>query len=151
MSAQTKLGIVGLSTKGSWASFTHLGALRSPALASSYTVTASSGSTPESSAAAVKKYSEEGKSALTVHHGSTQSIASDLNVDLVLVSLKSPWHKAAVMPVIAQGKNMFVEWPAGNSLDETKDMAQAVKAKGIKSMIGAQSWQVPAGRKVCPP
>lgn len=149
MSTPIKVGIIGLSAKGSWAAlpYSHLGALRSAPLSSSYKVTAVSNSTLESSVAAAEAYGEEGKP-LAAHGGPTESIASDPNVDLVLVSLKGPKHKAVALTAIAAGKSVYIEWPVGNGLEETKELAQAANAKGVRSIIGTQGWQIPAVKKV---
>lgn len=66
------------------------------------------------------------------YHGDTSQIANDANVDLVIVAIKAPAHKAAILPAIEAGKDVFVEWPAGTNSKDTAEIAAAAKAKAVK-------------------
>ncbi|KAF9044073.1 NAD-binding Rossmann fold oxidoreductase [Panaeolus papilionaceus] len=132
-----KTGFVGLSATG-WAA-TSLGpALLQPSLKDTYKLTAISTSNADSAAAAVDKYTPLAGNTITPYHGSSATIAADENIDLVAISVKAPLHKSVVMPVIEKGKNFFLEWPAGTSLEETEAIRGAAKAKGLKSFVGLQ-------------
>ncbi|KAI0810942.1 hypothetical protein BC629DRAFT_1477586, partial [Irpex lacteus] len=75
-------------------------------------------------------------------------MARDPEVDMVVVSVKVPDHYAAVMPAVEAGKMIFVEWAPGRNLDETVRIAEAAKAKGMRSMVGTQGIHAAYVRKV---
>lgn len=141
-----KFGAVGLSTTG-WASSALIPPLLSPPLSSKYTLTALSTTSASSSSAAAGKYSTDDRP-VTAYHGSTDQIAADANVKLVIVAVKTPAHSAAAMPVIERGRDVFVEWPLGNGLLEARSLADAAKEKNVRTMVGLQSWQSPVVKKV---
>jgi len=62
--------------------------------------------------------------------------------------VRTPAHKAAVMPVIEAGKDLFVEWPGGNGLEESSAIAEAARKKGVRTMVGLQGRQTPSVKKV---
>ena len=67
---------------------------------------------------------------------------------MVAVSVKIPDHYTIVMQVIEAGKDLFVEWTPGNGYEETKKIAEAANAKGIRVLVGAQGYQSLAVKKV---
>jgi predicted dehydrogenase len=140
----TKVGFVGLSATG-WAS-----TALAPSLlrCDKFTLTAVSTSSEASAAASAKKYSEELGHTVKPFYGDTSQIANDPDVDLVVVSVRTPAHKAAVMPVIEAGKDLFVEWPGGIGLEESSAIAEAARKKGVRTMVGLQGRQTPSVKKV---
>ena len=82
------------------------------------------------------------------YYGNTSKIASDLEVELIAVLVKAPTHKAALLPAIEAGKDIFIEWPAGVGLKKSTELAEAVKRKGIRTIIGLQARQSPVVVKV---
>ncbi|KZV84667.1 NAD(P)-binding protein [Exidia glandulosa HHB12029] len=141
-----RVGFVGLSVKG-WAAASLAPPILSGPLASKYTLTAVSTTNATSASASAKKYSEITGKPVKSYHGDAAAIADDTDVDFVVISVKTPDHKATVTPVIERGKNVFVEWPLGNGLKETLEIAQAAKRKGVRTMCGIQAWQNPAVSK----
>ncbi len=139
-----KVGFVGLSITG-WASVA-----LAPSLLriNSYTLTAVSTTSVDSSSASAKKYSEALGHTIKPFYGDTSQIASDPDVDLVVVAVKAPLHKAAVLPIIEAGKDVFVEWPAGVGLQETSIIAEAARKKGVRTMVGLQGRHAPSIKKV---
>ena len=77
-----------------------------------------------------------------------RDIANDENVDLVVVSVKIPDHWEAVKPAIEAGKDVFVEWSPGRNFEETVRIAEAAKARGVRTIVGAQSAHSATSRKV---
>lgn len=67
---------------------------------------------------------------------------------LVGVAVKAPDHLNALMPVIEAGKDIFVEWPAGAGLEQTKMIADAARKKGTRTFIGLQGRHSLVIRKV---
>jgi predicted dehydrogenase len=119
-----------------------------PSLSSSYTLTAVSTTSEASASASAKKYSELVGHTVKPFHGDTSHIANDPDVDLVVVSVKTPQHHAAILPAIEAGKDVFVEWPAGVGLQGTSVMAEAARKKGVRTMVGLQGRQAPVVKKV---
>lgn len=140
-----RVGFVGLSSTD-WAS-----SALAPSLLSSpaYKLTALSTTNADSAQAAAAKYTEQLGHAVTPYHGSTSQIAGDSEVDLVVVSVRTAHHKAALIPAIEAGKDVFIEWPAGRNLAETQELADRAREKGIRTAVGLQGRHSPALRKVC--
>ncbi|KAJ7202280.1 oxidoreductase [Mycena pura] len=141
-----RVGFVGLSASG-WAS-TALGpALLHPSLASTYRLTAVSTTSAVSASASATKYSTDSH-LVKPFHGATSAVANDPDVDFVIVAVRAPSHRQAVLPVIAAGKDLFIEWPAGMNLQETTEIAEAARLKGIRTMVGLQGRYTPVVRKI---
>lgn len=141
-----RVGFVGLSTSG-WAPV----ALAPTLLSTSdkYKLTAVSTTSAESSSASAAKYSEQVGHTVKPFYGDTAKVSSDPEVDFVVVSVKVKAHKDAVLPVIKSGKDVFVEWPAGGNLEETIEMADKAREKGVRTMVGLQGRHAPVVQKVC--
>lgn len=154
-----RVGIVGLSASPmAWVTRAHLGPIKdSP----HYELVALATSSPESATLAAKKHGVAPEKA----YSSAEDLANDPDVDLVVVSVKVssasfglrrscrpfpqlPDHKAAVVPALKAGKDVFVETPLGNGVAEAEEMAALAKEKGVKTIVGYQSRFVPAVLKV---
>ncbi|KAJ7138252.1 oxidoreductase [Mycena epipterygia] len=141
-----RVGFVGLSSSG-WASMALGPALLHPSLASKYSLTAISTTSEASASASAKKHSTETRP-VKAFHGDTAGIAKDPEVDFVIVAVRAPAHKEAILPIIAAGKDFFIEWPAGMNLKETTEIAQAAQLKGIKTIVGLQGRYTPVVRQI---
>ncbi|KAH7138766.1 NAD-binding Rossmann fold oxidoreductase family protein [Dendryphion nanum] len=137
MSEQKRIGLIGLSAKGSWASQSHLPYLRKTSL---YSITALQNSSKGSADAAAKKYSLDGIKT----HDSPYAIASDPNVDIVAVSVNVPQHYSLTRPALEAGKDVFVEWPLARNLAEAEELVQLAQQKGVRTMVGLQARQNPS-------
>jgi predicted dehydrogenase len=140
-----RVGFVGLSKTG-WASTALAPALLQ--LADQYRLTALSTSSDESASVTAKKYSDQVGHLVKAYHGDTSQIASDPDVDLVVVAVNAALHRETVLPAIEAGKDVFVEWPAGNGLKESIELAEASRRKGIRTMVGLQGRNTPVVKKV---
>jgi hypothetical protein len=139
------VGFVGLSKIG-WAS-----KALAPAMLQhkdKYALKAVSTSSLESAKASAEKYTKELGYPVKAYHGDTSQVARDPDVGLVVVAVKAPNHRAAVLPAIEAGKDIFIEWPVGANLKETTEMADAARRIGIKTMVGLQGGHSPMIRKV---
>ena len=134
-----KVGFIGLSTQG-WAANITGPALIHPNMRDKFDLVALSTTSPSSSHASAEKYSQQVGHAIKAYHGpeSSSQIASDPEVDLVAVSVKVMYHKEVVLRVIEAGKDFFLEWPAGRSTEETREIARAARREGVRSIIGLQ-------------
>lgn len=147
MSSPIKVGFVGLSTTG-WAATTLGPSLLQPSLQTKYKLVAVSTTSEASAKATAEKHAAQLGHAVKAYHGDSALIAADPDVDLVVVSVKTPYHKDTILPVIAQKKNFFLEWPAGRGLQETLEIAEAAKKQGVKTFIGLQARNSPVIKKV---
>ncbi|KAF5374071.1 hypothetical protein D9757_010734 [Collybiopsis confluens] len=73
----------------------------------------------------------EKKVTVKSYHGSAERIAADENVDMVVVAVRMTAHKEVAPKVIEAGKDLFIEWPAGNHGEETRKLYEAANEKGI--------------------
>ena len=127
-----------------------MGALAGPMLSTGkYSITAVSTTNEESAKASAEAQSAaQGQLKVKAYHGRTSAIVNDPDVDLVAVSVKAPNHLDAVLPAIEAGKDIFVEWPVGRSLDETRQIYEKAKQTGVRSIVGLQRRQNIAVLKV---
>ena len=153
-STPIRLGFIGLSATG-WASTALAPPLFEKSLLPKYSIVAVSTTRPESAEASAAKYSELASKAtgtkVTVkpYHGSTEHIAADKDIDMAVVSVKALHHKEVATKVIDAGKDLFIEWPAGRELAETKELYEAAKNAGIKTVVGFQMRFANHALKVC--
>ncbi|KAH7106535.1 NAD-binding Rossmann fold oxidoreductase [Auriculariales sp. MPI-PUGE-AT-0066] len=137
-----RVGFVGLSSTG-WAGIALAPPLLTTPLNEKYMLTAISTSRASSAEETAKTYTDKSGRPVKAFHGSTTGIASDPDVDLVAVAVKAPDHKSALLPVLEQKKDVFVEWPLGKNLGETIELAEMARRAGVRTMIGMQAWQNP--------
>ncbi|WJV49561.1 Gfo/Idh/MocA family protein [Streptomyces flavofungini] len=131
------VGIVGLSARSGWAARAHLPALtRLPG----YRLRALAASTPKSARAAGETYG------IGRTHGSAAELAADPAVDLVVVSVRVPRHREAVLAALAAGKHVLSEWPLGRGVTEAEDLAAAAARAGVRTFAGLQARVAPAVR-----
>ncbi|MFH9424135.1 Gfo/Idh/MocA family protein [Streptomyces sp. NPDC017529] len=133
------VGVIGLSASGGWAARAHLPAL---AAVPGYEVRALSASTPESARAAGEKYG------IPLAFGSAEELVRRPEVDLVVVTVKIPHHRELVLAALEAGKMVLSEWPLGNGLAETEELAAAAEARGLRTFVGLQARSAPPVRYV---
>ncbi len=130
MKKQIKVGFIGLNADSHWASLAHIPALKS--LSSQFEVVGVANSTYESAKKTAKalnlKYAFE----------TPQDLVSSDEIDLVVVTVKVPYHFELVSAALNAGKNVHCEWPLGNGLDEAKKLAKLAKEKGVTATVGNQ-------------
>ncbi|KAG9223628.1 hypothetical protein CCMSSC00406_0008511 [Pleurotus cornucopiae] len=137
-----RVGFIGLSSTG-WAAHALFPSLRAPSVRDLYTITALCTSSPTSAAAAAANYGQLIGSPIKHFHGpdGTKQLASDPDVDLVVVSVKAPSHRTPVLAAISAGKDVFAEWPIGTSLEQMEEIEQRAKDKGVTVVVGLQGRQ----------
>lgn len=128
------VGIVGLSARGGWGANAHLPALRR---IPDFHVVALAASTPESAESSRSKHGVD-----RAYH-SPEDLAADPEVDLVVVAVRVPEHRAIVRAALDAGKHVYCEWPLGIDLAEAQDMAGQARRAGVRSFIGLQGRAAP--------
>lgn len=124
------VGIVGLGASAGWASRSHVPALR---LVPGASLVACSGSSPESARLAASAHG------VATSHDDAASLAADPDVEVVVVSVKVPHHRAAVVAAIAAGKHVLCEWPLARTSAEGAEMLEAARDAGVLTFVGLQS------------
>src|SRR5258705_8877013 len=126
---QIGVGIIGVEPGRSWSAAAHIPALRS---LPQYRLAALSTRRQESADAAARAFG--------VEHAfdNYQALVSHPKVNLVVVSVKVPYHFELVSAAIAAGKSVYSEWPLGNGLGETIRMADRARGKPIRAAPGLE-------------
>lgn len=135
--AQIGVGIIGLSAKRGWASLAHLPGLRN---LTEFDVRALSASSPESAATAAEIL---GVPVACANH--IELVNRD-DVDLVVISVRVPYHRELVTAAIEAGKNVLCEWPLGANLEESEELTRMAAERGVRAFIGLQARAAPPVR-----
>ena len=132
-----RLGIAGANPERGWFRDAHFPALQAlPGLA----VQAVSARTQEIADAAAAAFG-----AATAYDDSL-ALTRDPNIEIVVVTVKVPEHRAIVLAALAAGKHVYCEWPLGRDLAEAEEMAAAARAAGVHAVTGLQGANAPAVR-----
>lgn len=133
MSTKTlRVALAGLSSKPTgygWVNNVHLPHLLGKP---NIRITAVLGSSKASAEAAIAQCSLPGS---VRAYGSPEELSQDDEVDLVLVGTPARFHRELLLPCIAAGKDIFVEWPIDVNVDKTRDIVEAARAKGIRTAV----------------
>ena len=150
MAAPIRMGVIGLSVSGGWASTLLTPVLPPASLSSKYKLTALCTTNDESAKATAEKYSLTLGHTVKAYYGPTgaSQIAQDSDVDLVLVVVRVGEHKPAIMSALSAGKPVFVEWPLAKNMQEVTEIVDLASQTGVQGIIGNQVWQSPALKKV---
>lgn len=129
------VGIVGLSADKGWAGTAHVPAINAiPGLE----LRAASASSAASAKLAAEKHG------VPVACADAAELAAHPDVDLVVITVKVPYHAELVGHALANGKKVLCEWPLGNGTAEAE--ALTAQAEGIGAWVGLQARATPAIR-----
>jgi len=131
------VGVIGASPlRPGWAVLSHL-----PAIAAlpGYELRAVATSSEDSARAAADAYGVPAFS-------DPRALIARPEVDLVVVTVKLPYHRELVAAALEAGKMVLCEWPLGLTLDETRSLSAQAQAAGLKTLIGLQARMAPAIR-----
>ena len=129
------IGIIGANANYGWSKRAHLPALKA---LPEYELAAVCTSRPETA-----QESKEFYGAGAAFHDYREMVQHP-GVDLVVVSVKVPFHYEMVKAAIEAGKDVFCEWPLGANLAEAEELTALAQEKGVGTMIGLQSRGDPA-------
>lgn len=130
-----RVGIIGVHPDQGWASTAHLPALKA---LPQYQLQAVSHHDASIAKAAAEKF------AVPLYFDSSRALVEHPEVDLVVVSVKVPRHRALIMQALSAGKAVFSEWPLGVDLAEAQMLHEVATSKGLASSIGLQTRSAPA-------
>lgn len=71
------------------------------------------------------------------------ALVNSPEIDLVVVTVKVPYHHELVVKALDAGKHVYCEWPLGNGLAEAREMADLAEAKGVVAAVGTQMRVAP--------
>jgi predicted dehydrogenase len=128
------VGVIGLSAHGGWGAAAHVPALTA---AGGFELRGLVGSSPAAAEAASRVYGVPA-------HTSAAELASADGVDLVVVAVKTPTHRELVLPVLAQDRAVFCEWPLAIDAAEAEVLVEA--AGTTPTFVGLQGRSAPAFR-----
>lgn len=125
-----RVGFIGLNPDSHWASTAHIPALAS--LADDFEVVGVANSTHESA--------QRTAEVLNLKHAFTtpQELVDSDAIDLVVVTVKVPFHYELVTAALKSGKHVHCEWPLANGLDEAVELTTLAKKKGVVATVGTQ-------------
>ncbi|KXH57372.1 oxidoreductase family protein [Colletotrichum salicis] len=136
--APIRVGIIGLSAKeavmgpGAWGSIAILPSFKN---SPNYEIVALCNSSAEAARRSIEMHKLP---STTKAYGDVEQLASDPDVDLVVVSVVVTKHLAVTLPTLANKKQVFVEWPLGASAQEAEQLTQLAKSGGLKTIVGLQ-------------
>ncbi|GAB3603466.1 Gfo/Idh/MocA family oxidoreductase [Kineococcus gypseus] len=128
------VGVVGLSARGGWGAGAHLPAM---AAAGGFELRGLVASSQGSARAAARRFGVPA-------HDSVAQLAAAEDVELVVVTVKTPAHRELVLPALAAGKPVFCEWPF--AVDHPEAVRMATAASGVPTFVGLQGRSSPRFR-----
>src|SRR5438105_2755669 len=131
-----RIGIIGVSPDRGWAAQAHIPALKS--LSNDFEITALSTTRRESADAASKLFG------VPLAFDNHQDLVNNPNVDVVVVTVKVPYHLTLTTAALNAGKAVYCEWPLGNGLKEAETLAALAKKKKLLAVVGLQARSAPS-------
>ena len=129
------VGIAGLNIGVSWASRSHLPALRQ--LSEQFTVVGVANRSAESAKAAAAE------AGIPNSFEFVDALIHSPEVDIVTVTVRVPGHREIVEAALRAGKHVYCEWPLGIDLDEARMLAELARETGLCAVIGTQAAVTP--------
>lgn len=126
-----RVGFIGLNPDSHWAAMAHIPALRS--LEEKFTVVGVANSSLASAERTAK--------AMNLPHAfaTPAELVQSSEVDLVVVTVKVPYHLELVTAALEAGKHVYCEWPLANGLEEARRLADLALKKGVVAVTGTQA------------
>jgi predicted dehydrogenase len=134
MAGPIRVGIVGANPTRGWALSAHLPALTA---LPSFKVTAVSTTRSESAAETAARFS------IPHSYDNAKALAENDDVDLVVISVKVPYHHELTKIALDAGKHVFTEWPLGANVEQATELTELAKARGVHHIVGLQGRQSP--------
>ncbi|MEK3833249.1 Gfo/Idh/MocA family protein [Paenibacillus sp. FSL R7-0128] len=132
-SKKIKVGIVGGSVNPeSWAIKSHIPVLKNN---EQYDLMAVSTSNPASA--------KQAKEVLDIKYAYDhyQELVQNPEIDLVVVSVKAPWHYEILKEAIKHHKHVYSEWPLTNHIRQSQELTMLAQNAKVHNIIGLQARQ----------
>lgn len=134
MATPLNVGIIGLSASGGWAGIAHVPALRH---LPGFRLAGLTASSPSSGRAAAEAHDVD------LVFEDAHAMAESDDIDVVVVTVKVPEHRAALVPALKAGKTVLCEWPLAVDLGEAEELARLATSPAF---VGLQARSTPAVR-----
>lgn len=131
MPKSIRVGFIGLNPDSHWAATAHLPALK--ALGDRFEIVGVANSSIESSRRTASTLG------LSRAFADVAELVASPEVDLVVVTVKVPYHLELVTAALDAGKHVYCEWPLGNGLEEARRLADLADRKGVVAVAGTQA------------
>lgn len=125
-----KVGIIGLNPHSQWASKSHLPALSH--LSDTFEIIGVANSTHKSAIKAANAFQ------IPIAYENADALISSADIELVVITVKVPYHYDLVKAALEAGKHVYCEHPLGNGLAETKQLAAIAARKNVVAAVGTQ-------------
>lgn len=135
MEKRFRVGIVGLSAERGWATMAHIPALR--ALSDVFEIAGVANTSLASAQAAAAAFD------IPRAFENVVELVASPDIDVVVVTVKVPYHKEVVAAALEAGKNVYCEWPLGNGLAEATELARLANETKALAVIGTQAIASP--------
>ncbi len=130
-----RVGIIGANANRGWGSGAHIPALLA---LPEYELTAVCTAHRETAEESASRFGAR----LAFHDH--REMVNHPDIDLVVVSVRVPFHYQLTMDALRAGKHVFTEWPLGATLAEAEEMANLARRQGVRTMVGLQGRCSPA-------
>jgi len=130
-----RIGIIGVDPTRGWASYAHIPAIKQFA---EFEITALTNPSMEKAVTASRLFG------IPNAFDNVDDLLASSEVDLVVITVKVPYHRELVEKAIKSGKHVYCEWPLGNGLEEAGEMTKWANDKNVSAFAGLQSQSVPA-------
>lgn len=134
-----KTGIIGGSIRNRWASSTHIPALLHSEL---HKITAIATTNMASAQEAADQIGN-----VSAYDDYTKLLESS-DIDMVIVSVKAPYHHEIVLNAIRTNKHIYCEWPLAVTASEVDEIMAQINGSQVRHAIGLQSRQADEVRRV---
>ncbi|NWL86172.1 dehydrogenase [Paenibacillus sp. 79R4] len=134
-----KTGIIGGSIRNRWASSTHIPALLHSGL---HEITAIATTNIASAQEAADQIGH-----VNAYDDYIKMLESN-DVDMVIVSVKAPYHHKVLLDAIRANKHIYCEWPLAVTASEIDEIMAQLHTSRVKHAIGLQSRQADEVRRV---
>jgi predicted dehydrogenase len=124
------VGIIGVHPAQGWASMAHLPALQS---LPDYEIVALTNRTRAVAEEAARKFG------IPHYFTSHEDLFALPEVDLVVITVKVPYHFELARDAIRAGKSIYCEWPLGNGLEEGQALQRLAAQHNVRAVVGLQS------------
>ncbi|MGF6780975.1 Gfo/Idh/MocA family protein [Paraburkholderia sp. GAS334] len=135
MENRFRVGIVGLSAERGWATTAHIPALRG--LPDVFELAGVANTSLASARAAAAAFD------IPRAFENVAELVASPDIDVVVVTVKVPYHKEVVAAALKSGKTVYCEWPLGNGLAEATELARLANETKALAVIGTQAIASP--------
>jgi predicted dehydrogenase len=134
MTSPLRIGVIGANPEQSWAAYTHLPALQA---LPQFELKAVSTTRQETADLAARCFGA------SLAFDNAHDLVTHPDIDVVTVAVKVPQHHALVTAALEAGKHVYCEWPLGNGLAQSIELADLARSRNVRTTVGLQGRASP--------